>query len=208
MEFVIRKSDLVRELQTVTGVVEKRATLPILANLLIEAKDKALHVGASDLEVTIRGTAEASVTREGSVTLPAGKLHEIARSLPEADVQFKLLERNQVAIVCERTRYRIAGQSREDEGAIRSASPGRGNGEDKKNRQRFGDPVGPGWCDRVHQHCDRGHDQGREVDHSHRWPPTGRSSKSWKSKLKSTSGVKGVIRTCSMVPSALSEKVT
>jgi DNA polymerase-3 subunit beta len=114
MEFVIRKSDLLRELQTVTGVVEKRATLPILANLLLEAKDNALHVGASDLEVTIRGTAEASVAREGSVTLPAGKLHEIARSLPEADVQFKLLERNQVAIVCERTRYRIAGQSRDD----------------------------------------------------------------------------------------------
>jgi DNA polymerase-3 subunit beta len=114
MEFVIDRNSLVRELQTITGVVEKRATIPILANLLLEAKDESLFVGASDLEVTIRGKARASVVREGSVTLPASKLHEIARSLPEADVQFKLLERNQVSITCERTRYRIAGQARDE----------------------------------------------------------------------------------------------
>lgn len=114
MEFVIKKSDLVKELQTVTGVVEKRATLPILANLLIEAGPQGLSVGASDLEVTIRGTAKATVVKPGSVTLPAGKLYEIARSLPESDVQFKLLERHMVAIACERTRYKIAGQPRDE----------------------------------------------------------------------------------------------
>lgn len=114
MEFVIKQSDLVRELQTVTGVVEKRATLPILANLLIEAGPAGLSVGASDLEVTIRGTAKATVVKPGSVTLPAGKLYEIARSLPDSDVQFKLLDRHIVAISCERTRYKIAGQPRDE----------------------------------------------------------------------------------------------
>jgi DNA polymerase III subunit beta len=114
MEFVIKKGDLVRELQTVTGVVEKRATLPILANLLIEAGPQGLSVGASDLEVTIRGTAKATVVKPGSATLPAGKLYEIARSLPESDVQFKLLERHMVSISCERTRYKIAGQPRDE----------------------------------------------------------------------------------------------
>ncbi len=114
MEFVIHKSDLLRELQVVTGVVEKRATLPILANLLIEAQNGSLEVGASDLEVTIRGRAKATVVHEGGVTLPAGKLHEIARTLPDAEVQFKLLERNQVAISCDRTRYKIAGQPRDE----------------------------------------------------------------------------------------------
>ena len=114
MEFVINKSELVKELQTVTGVVEKRATLPILANLLLETTKEGLQVGASDLEVTIRGIATANVVREGSVTLPAAKLHEIARSLPDAEVQFKLLERNQVSISCERTRYRIGGQARDE----------------------------------------------------------------------------------------------
>src|SRR5262245_1855855 len=114
MEFVIKKSDLVRELQTVTGVVEKRATLPILANLLIEAGPSGLSVGASDLEVTIRGTAKATVVKPGSVTLPAGKLYEIARSLPDSDVQFKLLDRHMVAIACGRTRYKVAGQPRDE----------------------------------------------------------------------------------------------
>lgn len=114
MEFVIQKSDLVRELQTVTGVVEKRATLPILANLLLETTPDGLQVGASDLEVTIRGVAKATVVREGSVTLPAAKLHEIARSLPDAEVQFKVLDRHQVAIACERTKYKIAGQARDE----------------------------------------------------------------------------------------------
>ena len=76
MEFVIQRNDLVQELQTVTGVVEKRTTVPILANLLLETKDGGVEVRASDLEITVRGVAKATVVREGSVTLPAGKLHE------------------------------------------------------------------------------------------------------------------------------------
>ncbi len=114
MQFVIQKSDLVRELQMVTGVVEKRATLPILANLLLEATEGSLQIGASDLEVTIRTRTEAEIQKHGTVTLPAAKLHEIARSLPDADVQFKLLDRNQMEIRCGRTRYRIACQTDED----------------------------------------------------------------------------------------------
>lgn len=114
MEFVIHRNDLVRELQTVTGVVEKRATIPILANLLLEAQKGELLVGASDLEVTIRGSAKATVVREGSITLPAQKLHDIAKSLPEAEVSFKVQDRHQVAIHCERTKFRIAGQPRDD----------------------------------------------------------------------------------------------
>ena len=110
MQFVVKKSHLVRELQTVTGVVEKRATLPILSNLLLEARDSTLQIGASDLEVTIRTHAKADVAQPGSVTLPGAKLHEIARSLPDSDVKFKLMDRNQVQIICDRTRYRIPGQ--------------------------------------------------------------------------------------------------
>jgi len=114
MKFTISKSDLVHELQTVAGVVEKRSTLPILANLLLEATTDGLHVGASDLEVTVRGIAKADVVKEGSVTLPAGKLHEIARSLPDAEVHFQLHDRNQVSIKCERSHFRIPSQPREE----------------------------------------------------------------------------------------------
>jgi len=114
MKFTISKTDLVHELQTVAGVVEKRSTLPILANLLLEATPEGLHVGASDLEVTVRGVAKADVAKEGAVTLPAGKLHEIARSLPDAEVQFELKDRNQVSITCERTHFRIPSQPRDE----------------------------------------------------------------------------------------------
>jgi DNA polymerase-3 subunit beta len=114
MKFAIDKSDLVRKLQTVTGVVEKRATLPILSNLLIEARDSTLQIGASDLEVTIRTQAGAMVAAPGSVTLPAAKMHEIARSLADEKVEFELMDRNQVTIRCGRTRYRIAGQPRDE----------------------------------------------------------------------------------------------
>jgi DNA polymerase-3 subunit beta len=114
MKFTINKNDLVHELQTVAGVVEKRSTLPILANLLLEATSEGLRVGASDLEVTVRGIAKADVVKEGSVTLPAGKLHEIARALPDAEVQFQLKDRNQVSITCERTHFRIPSQPREE----------------------------------------------------------------------------------------------
>jgi DNA polymerase-3 subunit beta len=114
MKFDINKSDLVRELQLVTGVVEKRATLPILSNLLLEAQDSVLQIGASDLEVTIQARAEAKVKQQGSVTLPAAKLHEIARSLPDSMVTFELQDRHQVRIKCGRTRYRIAGQPRDE----------------------------------------------------------------------------------------------
>lgn len=114
MEFTIQKEDLVHELQTVTGVVEKRATLPILANLLLEAGPRGLEVGASDLEVTIRGAARADVKHSGGITLPAGKLYEIARSLPDTEVRFKSTDRGQVAITCGRVRYKIAGQPREE----------------------------------------------------------------------------------------------
>jgi len=114
MEFVILKSDLVRELQTVTGVVEKRATLPILSNLLLQVKGDRLHVRASDLEVSVRGSVGAEVVKPGAVTLPAAKLLEIARSLPDAEVRFKLQDDNHVGIRCERTRYRLSGQPVDD----------------------------------------------------------------------------------------------
>ncbi len=114
MEFVIRKNDLVHELQTIAGVVEKRATLPILSNLFLEAKEDGLHIRASDLEVSIRGAVAATVVKNGTVTLPASKLLDISRSLDDAEVQFKLQDNDQMAISCERSRFKLAGHAPDD----------------------------------------------------------------------------------------------
>jgi DNA polymerase-3 subunit beta len=83
MELVVRKLDLLRELQLFQGIVERKNTIPILANVRIDAKGDEVHFLATDLEVALRSTCKATVTKPGSITLPAKKFYEIARSLPE-----------------------------------------------------------------------------------------------------------------------------
>ena len=87
MELVARKADLVRELQFFQQIVERKNTIPILANVLIETEDSAMRLLATDIEVTLRSKCEAAVEKGGSVTLPAKKLYEIVRALPDADVR-------------------------------------------------------------------------------------------------------------------------
>ena len=80
MELVVRKNDLLRELQLFQGIVERKNTIPILANVLIEAKGDEMRMLATDLEVALRSKCAASVAKAGSLTLPAKKLYEIARA--------------------------------------------------------------------------------------------------------------------------------
>jgi len=94
MELVVRKADLVRELQFFQQIVERKNTIPILANVLIEATGDEMVLLATDLEVTLRSRTQAAVTRHGAVTLPAKKLYEIVRALPDGDVRLES-DRNQ-----------------------------------------------------------------------------------------------------------------
>jgi DNA polymerase-3 subunit beta len=89
MELVARKADLVRELQFFQQIVERKNTIPILANVLIEATGNEITLLATDLEVTLRSRAEAAVSRHGAVTLPAKKLYEVVRALPDGDVNIE-----------------------------------------------------------------------------------------------------------------------
>jgi len=89
MELVARKADLVRELQFFQQIVERKNTIPILANVLIEATGNEMTLLATDLEVTLRSKAEAAVSRHGAVTLPAKKLYEVVRALPDGDVNIE-----------------------------------------------------------------------------------------------------------------------
>jgi DNA polymerase-3 subunit beta len=87
MEIVVRKNDLLRELQLFQGIVERKNTIPILANVLMEAKSGKVSFLATDLEVGLRSSCEATVTKAGSLTLPAKKFYEIVKSLPETDIR-------------------------------------------------------------------------------------------------------------------------
>jgi DNA polymerase-3 subunit beta len=113
MEFTVSKADLVRELSLSQGVVEKKTTIPILSNVLIEAVGDRIVLTATDLELGIRCSCPARVKKEGSGTVPARKLLDFVRLLPEGDVAIKFLENHWANITCGRSRTRIAGMSRE-----------------------------------------------------------------------------------------------
>ncbi|MCW5979298.1 MAG: DNA polymerase III subunit beta [Bryobacteraceae bacterium] len=113
MEFTVNKSDLVRELNLSQGVVEKKTTIPILSNVLVEAEGDRLTLTATDLELGIRCSCPAEVKRPGAGTLPAKRLLDYVRLLPEAPIQVKFMENHWANLVCGRSRTRLAGMSRE-----------------------------------------------------------------------------------------------
>jgi DNA polymerase III subunit beta len=113
MELVVRKTDLLRELQLFQGIVERKNTIPILANVLIEAADGEVKLLATDLEVGLRSRCDASVSKRGSLTLPAKKLYEIIKALPETDVRIEE-DRNGVKVAADRFDSRMQTLPRED----------------------------------------------------------------------------------------------
>jgi len=113
MEFTVSKADLVRELGLSQGVVEKKTTIPILLNVLLEASGDRLYLTATDLELGLRTSCPAKVKKEGSGTIPAKKLLDYVRLLPDADISIKFAENHWASLTCGRSRTRIAGMSRE-----------------------------------------------------------------------------------------------
>ena len=113
MELVVRKADLLRELQLFQGIVERKNTIPILANVLIEATGDEVKLLATDLEVGLRSKCTAAVSKGGSLTLPAKKLYEIIKALPETDVRIEQ-DRNGVKVAADRFDSRMQTLPRED----------------------------------------------------------------------------------------------
>ncbi|MDR3721051.1 MAG: DNA polymerase III subunit beta [Candidatus Acidoferrales bacterium] len=114
MEFSVKKFDLLEELLLTQGVVERKTTIPILSNLLCEAKGNSLTITATDLELSIRTSCEAKVKKEGAGTIPAKKLLELVRLLPDEEIRFKLLENHYVQITCDRKSYKMVGMSKDN----------------------------------------------------------------------------------------------
>src|SRR5581483_6899390 len=83
MKFEITRNELLSSLQAAIGVVERRQTLPVLSNFLLDARDQALTVTATDLELELVCRGQADVKGPGRTTVPARKLFDICRGLPE-----------------------------------------------------------------------------------------------------------------------------
>ncbi len=114
MELSVQKANLLRELGLTQGVVEKKTTIPILANLLLEAEGEQIAISGTNLELGIRLQCLANVKKEGSCTVPARRLWEIVRSLPDADIRFKALENHWVQITCARSKFKLVGMARDN----------------------------------------------------------------------------------------------
>ena len=113
MEFTVSKLDLVRELSLTQGVVEKKTTIPSLSNVLIEAHDGRIEMTATDLELGIRSSCPAKISKDGSVCVPAKKLLDYVRLLDDGDLAIKSLENHWIQITYKRSRTKMVGMSRE-----------------------------------------------------------------------------------------------
>lgn len=122
MELVIRKTDLLRELQLLQGIVERKNTIPILANILLEADATGVNLLATDLDVGLRSRCEATVTKPGTVTLPARKLFEIIKALPETDVRIEQ-DKGGVKVAAERFESRLPTLPAEEFPALPTSAP-------------------------------------------------------------------------------------
>ena len=115
MEFVIKQSVLKDELGFVQGIVEKKSTIPVLSNILIESVgENTIRIIGTDLDVTIRCDAEADIKQAGSMCIQARKLFDIVRLLPDADVHFIKDENEWVKMNCGKSNFRLAGVSKDN----------------------------------------------------------------------------------------------
>lgn len=114
MEFVIEKADLSKTLDLVLHIVPPKTTLPVLSNLLFDVKKDSITVVSTDLDTSISTTVPGNVTTEGVITVPARRLGEIVRLLPDEPIRFAVEDEAKIRIECGETRYAIMGISEEE----------------------------------------------------------------------------------------------
>ncbi|MFN6962214.1 MAG: DNA polymerase III subunit beta [Pyrinomonadaceae bacterium] len=115
MEFTIKQSTLKDELNYIAGVVERKATIPVLSNILIESiGENEIRIVGTDLDCTMRCDVEADIKETGAICIQARKLFDIVRALPStADLHFKREDNQWVTLKAGRSRFRLAGVSKE-----------------------------------------------------------------------------------------------
>ena len=112
MEISISRHDLLRELTATQGVVERKTTIPILSNFLIEAEGDKVVITATDLDQSIKTSCAAKVKKAGSCTIPARKLYEYIKLLPDGDISIKQMENHWIQIRSGRSNTKMVGMAR------------------------------------------------------------------------------------------------
>lgn len=115
MKITVNKEILLKALSSVSGIITQRPTLPILSNVLLETKgNNAVVLTSTDMEIGISKQIETTVEEEGSITIPARKLLDIVRELPENDVVISVSKTNSISITSGKAYIKLVGLSRED----------------------------------------------------------------------------------------------
>ncbi len=112
MEITVSRQDLVKELTATQSVVERKTTIPILSNFLIEAENDRLNITATDLDQAIRTSTAVKVKKPGACTIPARKLYDYIKLLPDGDMSITLLENHWVQIRSGRSKTKMVGMAR------------------------------------------------------------------------------------------------
>jgi DNA polymerase-3 subunit beta len=109
MEIKAKRGDLLATLYWAQSIVERRNTMPILANALLDAQKGRIQLAATDLEVGVRGIVDGEVVKAGTLTVNAKKLYEIIREIPTEQVQLKKLDNDWVEIKSGKSLFKIVG---------------------------------------------------------------------------------------------------
>jgi DNA polymerase-3 subunit beta len=114
MKFTITRERLQEGLVAVAATVPTKTTLPVLANILVEATPDGIRLSGTDLDIAVSTVVPAEVDEEGAVTVPAKKLVEIVRELPSSAIRFTSSSEQRINLECGRTKYKLLGIPREE----------------------------------------------------------------------------------------------
>lgn len=114
MKFTITREKLHEGLGLVAASVPSKTTLPVLANILVEASKDGLKLSGTDLDISVSTTIPASVDQEGATTLPARKLVEIVKELPNAAIRMTSSGEQRATIECGKSKFKLLGLSRDE----------------------------------------------------------------------------------------------
>jgi len=114
MNFTIEKDVFLKALGRVQGIVEKRNTIPVLYNVLLEGGDGELHLTATDLEVGMRSSYPANIRKQGQITVSAKKLYEIIKELPDREINFSAKENCWIEVTCGKAQFNVVGLAAEE----------------------------------------------------------------------------------------------
>ena len=116
LEITVSRAELLRELTAAQSVVERKTTIPILSNFLFEATNEEgggrLTITATDLDQSLKTSCAAKVKKPGACTIPARKLYDYIRLLPEGDISIKLMDNHWVQIRAGRSNTKMVGMAR------------------------------------------------------------------------------------------------